>query len=124
MNDIREVVNGEVVTESEEKPVIKERPEGMVAAPLDVDVQAVADVMGLEGKEKGKYKSEISTLIRWARTQTDEHNPVNLKWALRNLQMKLGTPPLAEKAITRAARFAYLDLEGKRLDKEKLSLMG
>lgn len=123
MSDIRQVVNGVVVQPEESKP-IGERAEGMDFAPLDMDLQAVAQVMGLDGDaDKAKYTSEMKTLIAWARTQTEERDPVHLKWVLRNLQMKLGSPPLSEKMITRAARYAYLDMETKKNEAEKLSLM-
>lgn len=126
MSKIRDVVDGEVTDyEGQEQPEQEEAPkaEGMTVKPLDSDLRAVAQVMGLDDMERSKYQSEIQTLIRWARTQSKEHTPTQLKWTLRNLSAKLGTPGLAEKMITRAARYAYLDLEGKKLNEEKISLM-
>ena len=123
MNEIRPIEDGKVVEKPEAQP-IGQRMDGISVPPLDMDAEAVSQVRGLENdSDKRKYAKEIKTLISWARTQSDKHDPVNLKWILRNLQMKLGTPPLAEKMITRAARYAYLDLESKSINDEKLSLM-
>jgi hypothetical protein len=123
MNQIRQIIDGEVV-EPDAPSEIGVRDPGMVMSPLDADITAVAQVMGLETDgEKRKYGKEIKTLIEWSRTQSDKKDPIQLKWTLRNLQMKLGTPPLSEKMITRAARYAFLDMESKKNEAEKLSLM-
>lgn len=86
----------------------------------ELELKAVADVMGLEKEsERGRYADKLNTLLEYAKGQTSDHSPENLKWIIRSLELKLGTPPLAEKRISYVARYAYLLREESRLAKER-----
>ena len=78
---------------------------------------AVKQVLEVE-RDSTEYDKEINTLVQWAKQQTDDHDPMSLKWAIRDLRMRLGTPNFGD-AIKHLARFAYLDLEEKRIKSEK-----
>ncbi len=114
-----------VITDTGEEPTpskidVKE-PE-QISAPVLPELldKAVAQVMGLEtDSEKDLYKNDIQTLLQYAKTQTKDHSPQNLKWVLRSLELKLGTPPLAEKRIKWMARYAYLSMEENKIKSEK-----
>ena len=88
-------------------------------------VKAVEQVMGLDNdSERNRYAQKVNTLLEWAKTQTKDHTPENIMWAIRSLELKTGTPPLAEKRINYIARMAYLLMEGKKIETEIKSLSG
>jgi len=109
---------------------VEQKPQEIASSPVNdisrtglLDELAVSQVMGLEtDSERSKYKDEIQNLIQWAK-QEGYKDFTELKWKLRELQTQLGTPPLTEKWITRASRYAYLDMETKRLKDEQMGLM-
>ena len=83
---------------------------------------AIADAMGLESSiDKSKYSDKVQTLMEYVKSQTKDFSPENIKWVIRNLELKLGTPPFAEKRISYVARYAYLMSEKKKLDSELTS---
>lgn len=91
----------------------------------DALLKAVEQVMGLDNdSERHRYASKVRTLLDWAKQQTKEHTPENIMWAIRSLELKTGTPPLAEKRINYIARMAYLLSEGKKIEGEIKSLSG
>lgn len=69
--------------------------------------------------EMASYKDKLTTLIDYAKLKTDDHSPDGIKWALRQLGMKLGTPPLGEKLINYLHVYAKLYLQGRRIDEAK-----
>ncbi|MCC7571458.1 hypothetical protein KO465_09115 [Candidatus Micrarchaeota archaeon] len=79
---------------------------------------AVADVFDLDRNEVSKYQDKIDTLLEYAKTQSDKPSRESIMWALRNLEMKLGSPPLSEKRINYVARFAYLAKQQSEIKKE------
>lgn len=86
-------------------------------------VKAVEQVMGLDNdSERFRYASKVRTLLDWAMTQTKDHTPENIMWTIRSLELKTGTPPLAEKRINYIARMAYLLTENKKIESEIKSL--
>lgn len=78
---------------------------------------AVKQVLELD-RDTSDYDNEINTLVDWAREQTGGDDPIELKWAIRDLRMRLGTPTHGD-AIKHLARFAYLDLQEKKIKSEK-----
>lgn len=124
MSMIRQVDSaGEVIPDEkieDSSKIIQPRKEGLIS-PLfpELEIKAVQDVMGLEDEaDKGRYRDNVHTLLDWAKTQTTDHTPSNLQWIIRSLELKLGTPPLAEKRIIFMSRYAYLMMEKGKLDKE------
>lgn len=83
----------------------------------EINEIAVKQVLELD-RDDTDYDDEINTLIKWAKRQVDDDDPQSLKWAIRDLRMRLGTPNMGD-AIKHLARFAYLDLEEKRVKEEK-----
>lgn len=82
-------------------------------------VQQVGELFDYKPSELAEHKDKIKLLIEYAKTKTDDHSPAGIKWAIRDLQMKLGTPPMAERLINYLHRYAYLYLDGKRVEREK-----
>lgn len=105
----------------EEKPQVKELAD---PATLQQDGAMMRDIVGRDlfdfrPNEIQQYKGRIDTLLEWAKSRTEDHSPENLKWELRSLSIKLGTPPMTEKLIEYLYRYVYLDMETKRIEKEK-----
>lgn len=83
----------------------------------EINQIAVKQVLEVEGSE---YDSEIKTLIEWAKEKTGSSEYADLKWAIRELSLKIGTPTHGDR-VKNLARFAYLELEGNRIEQEKKS---
>jgi hypothetical protein len=82
--------------------------------------RSIGSVLGLEtSSELSVNKAKINTLLNYAKSQTEDHSPENLKWVIRSLELKLGTPPFAEKRVNWLSRYAYLLTEEKKIQKEK-----
>jgi hypothetical protein len=86
----------------------------------EINTLAAYQVLDIERDDRSRYSKEISTLVEWAKQTTGSSEHQELQWAIRDLKMKLSTP-LHEDRIKYLARFAYLDLEEKRIKKEKAS---
>ena len=84
----------------------------------DLMTQQVGQMFDFKPSEVGQYKDQINTLIEYAKTCTEDRSPEAIKWAIRSLQGKVGTPPLGEKWVTYLTKYAYLKLEGLKLQKE------
>jgi hypothetical protein len=78
---------------------------------------ALAEVSGVEN-EVHKYSSELKNLLEWAKQNTDDHSIEGLRWAIRQLDMRLGSTQIGEKRIHLLNRFAYLEMQGKKIKKE------
>lgn len=118
-----------IIDPATNKPVVKEAPEEIksennVSSPVLPELQekAIFQVVGLDdANEQSAYRHKAQTLLDYAKSQTDDHSPENLKWIIRSLELKLGTPPLAEKRINFLSRYAWLEMEESKLKKEKLA---
>lgn len=126
MADIREVTPlGEVKPYGDapaETPPVQNVPNQTVTGQVlpELEKKAICQVMGLENDgDADRYSEKIDILLDYAKTQTTDKTLEGLKWAVRNLEMKLGSPPLSEKRINYVAQFAYLELQQKKLQKEK-----
>lgn len=126
MANIRPVdANGEIITEKLDKvdqalSAVKE-PQGIEGTEIlnDALIKSVEQSVGLDlGEEITRYSSQVKTILEWAKTQTKEHTPENIKWAIRQLEMRIGTPPIGEKIVSRLARIAFLEMENKKINDE------
>ena len=82
--------------------------------------RSIGIALGLEKEsEFSKYADKIHTLLEYAKKESPDHTPENIKWVIRSLELKLGSPPFAEKRINHVARYAYLLSEESRIAKEK-----
>lgn len=117
--NIRDVDDkGEIVAQPSEKPMESKSVESAVLP--EIEAKSVASVLGIEtDSEMARYQDKIGTLLEWAKQQTTDHSPESLKWAIRSLELKLGTPPLSEKRINYVARYAFLSLQERAIAKEK-----
>jgi len=91
-------------------------PEGIIL------LEQMGSLFNFTHAEVESYKTELNTLIEFAKTQTDNHSINELKWVLTDLGVRLGSPPLGEKRIKQLVRYAHLFLETKA-NKEELDKM-
>lgn len=102
----------------QEKPVEFDTPPGLEQGE-NILRNEVAELFDFKPTDTKMYRQKLDTIIEYAKTKTDDHSPQGIKWAVRSLGLKLGTPPLAEKLVEYLYRYAYLALEGNRIDEQK-----
>lgn len=110
--------------EKAQEPKSELKSENNISSPVLPELQekAIFQVVGLDdSNEQSAYRHKAQTLLEYAKSQTEDHSPENLKWIIRSLELKLGTPPLAEKRVNYLARYAWLEIEESKLKKEKLA---
>ena len=106
----------------EEKPIVMEEAtetpviEGELLG--NYEINEVGNMFDLKPSEISQFEDKLTLLIEFAKTQTDDHTVEGIKWAIRSLQGKVGTPPLGEKMINYLQKYAYLKMEAKRLEKD------
>jgi hypothetical protein len=84
----------------------------------EVLLNSIGQIFDFKPSEIGQYKDKLGTIIEFVRTQTDDKSPEGLKWAIRSLQGKIGTPPLGEKWVNYLAQYAYIKMESMKMVKE------
>lgn len=104
--------------EKVEKPVEFKEPETTPVLTGELEENAVGSLFDLKPSEIDQYKDKINTLLEYAKTQTKDHSREGLMWAIRDLEYKVGTPPLGEKMINYLAKYAWLKLENLRLQND------
>ena len=90
---IKDGVEATPQTENAEEPSMTPVPTN------DLLRDQVTQMFDLKDSEKSQYRSKLDALIEYAKMKTDDHSPEGIKWALRSLGTKLGTPPLGEKLV-------------------------
>lgn len=81
--------------------------------------EQVRQMFNMGPNEVVQYKRNIGTLIEYAKMKTNDHSAESIKWIIRRLGTKLGTPPLGEKPVSYLSRFAYLELQGQKVKEEQ-----
>lgn len=94
-------------------------PSGTLIPDGDLMRLELASTFDMKPSEASRYKKQLDGLIEYAKSKTDDHSPAGIKWAIRSLGTKLGTPPLGEKLVPYLYRYAYLYKEGRRIESEK-----
>lgn len=112
-----------------EKPVelvdIKQPETISNSQPDELYQREIGKVLGLENEsEFNKYQINLKTLTDYAKSQTKDHSPESLKWVIRSIETRLGTPPFAEDRIKFITRYVYLLSESKRIEEEKKKFEG
>lgn len=103
----------------EEAPEVVGEPAPPSAPVLpEMQTKAVEQVLGIENEvESSKNRDEVEILLKWAKSKG--HTDINdIKWAIRDLGLSVGSPPLGESRIKYLARFAYLQMESDKINEE------
>jgi hypothetical protein len=106
----------------EEEPKVEvslKEPETVPIIPGDILLFSVGQMFDLKPIEIASNREKLNLLIDFAKTQTEDRSAEGIKWAIRSLQGKVGTPPLGQKWIDYLSEFCYISLEGMKLEKEK-----
>lgn len=95
-------------------------PKGTEQTPVvgELLTQSVGQLFNLKPREIDNERERINLLIDYARTQTEDRSPEGIKWAIRSLQGRVGTPPLGEKWLSYLGKYAYIKLESLKMQKE------
>ena len=118
---------GEIKIVDEHGEVVEETPQeiknpdtlGVPFTP-ELQVKAVASVLGIENQSDiSQNQDKLETLLEYAKSKTTDKSLEGLKWALRQLGERLNTPSYGEKMIDYMTRYAYLELESIKIEKEK-----
>lgn len=97
----------------------KSMPQQVVDGANEGEIDHIAAKQVLDiGRDDTSYDEDVNILVKWAKSQPDVETPQEIKWAIRDLRMRLGTPSFGD-SIKHLSRFAYLDLEEKRIKSEK-----
>lgn len=94
----------------------------LMGEPGELGRIAVGQILDMDFKEISKDGKKIDTLLDWAKQEAGD-DMMKVKWVIKNLEAKLGSPNFGESRLTKLHRYAYLDMEGKRMEAEKLSLV-
>lgn len=79
-------------------------------------VQELSQMFEIDKNDYGKLSPKINTLLDWAKANTPEGE--DIRWTLRRLETKLGTPPMGVDKISHMAEYAYLWLQGREINKK------
>lgn len=80
--------------------------------------QSVGQMFNMRPGEIEAAREKIKLLVDYAKTITDDYSAEGIKWAIRSLQSRVGTPPLGEKWLSYLTKYAYIKLESEKLKKE------
>lgn len=120
MSQIREINEQGEVVESEGVKEIKNTPEGSLRTQKGLFEPVIGKALGIEGEtELGRYKDEINDLLGYALTQIDGDPTIEkVSWVIRDLDMRLGASPFAEKRIYKVHRYIKLNKQKAEIDKK------
>lgn len=85
-------------------------------SPVGNSAQELADLFEIEKADYGKMSPKINTLLDWAKSNTSEGE--DIRWTLRRLETKLGTPPMGTSKLAYMAEYAYLWLQNNEINKK------
>jgi len=84
----------------------------------EIFLQQVGAIFNFTPQESSKNKNKLNLLVDFAKTQTDDHSVEGLRWAIRSLEGKLGTPPLGQQWLPYLCEYAFLKMEQMRVQKK------
>jgi len=115
-------------TESQEIETILDKQSNInSASPLEWEkydpiYHSVTNYFGLKMEDFSRFQSKIDVIKSWAEESAKSKERVDLLWAIRNLENRLGTPPMGERRINHIYRWIRLETAKGRLAKEQLLL--
>jgi len=121
MSQIREVnEQGEVVENEATNKEIKNIPEGSLRTQKQLFEPVIGNALGIEGEtELSKYREQIDTILGYALTQIEgEPTMEKISWVVRDLDMRIGASPFAEKRIHKVHRYIKLNKEKAEIEKK------
>lgn len=104
----------------DESPVIDMENKGVLTpSPEDPLISSVHQVLGVENDgDKFKYDLKAKEILNWAKGQTEDHSPENIKWIIRDMEMKIGASAVGERMIDYLHSYIGLAEQKKDIDKK------
>ena len=84
----------------------------------NLEINSVGQMFDLKPSDISLFEDKLVTLIDYAKSQTEDHSIEGIKWAIRDLQYKVGTPPIGEKFVNYLSKYAYLKLQSNQLNED------
>ncbi len=103
---------------TEESKEINTTPNESSIDPETINFMAIADILGMDHAEISRNDSKFRNLMEYVQSSTDDLSHENIKWVIRDLRMKIGSPMVGEKIIDYLNRYAYLLKEQNNINKE------
>lgn len=111
--DINQLDTKGQTQQPEERVAVKE-PTPVLSAP-NTD-QELSEFFEVERAEVGRLSPKLNTLLDWAKANTPEGE--DIRWTLRRLETRLGTPPMGRSKIDHMAEYAFLWLQSHEINKK------
>jgi len=94
-------------------------PDETLSGPVraEMETNAITSALNIDGNDNN-YSDEVRWLLDYAKDQSEDNSVEGLKWAIRELEIRIGTPPFLEDRVKFMARYAYLFMEGKKTKAE------
>lgn len=104
----------------DETPVVNMEDKGILTvSPEDPLLQHVFSMMGVDKDgDKSAYDLKAKDILKWAKSQTEDHSPENLKWIIRDMEFKIGSPGVGEKMIDYLHSYIGLATQKEEVDKK------
>lgn len=115
INVIDESLKVEAQSTPKQIKVPEETPDDSVSN--EIQLKAITSALNIEADDSN-YTDEIDWLLAYAKDQATDNSLEALRWAIRDLEIKLGSPPLLGDRVKYLARYAFLFMEGKKTNKE------
>jgi hypothetical protein len=116
-------------TESKEAQVKLESKEQFTTsasgevATLELQHKAIGQVLGIDDDSKlNRGESKLNTILEYVKSQTKDLSPENIKWVVREMTMRMGTPGRSESPIDYISRYCFLAMENKKINNELKTL--
>ena len=116
INDVDESLKVTPVVKAKSTPDVPDENLSDTVAE-EVQLNAVTKALDIEADDSN-YTDEVRWLLDYAKDQSEDNSVEGLMWAIRELEIKIGTPPFLEDRVKLMARYAYLFMEGKKTSKE------
>jgi len=116
INAIDESLKVTPTIKADSKPDV---PDETLSGPAreEIETNAITSALNIEADDNN-YSDEVRWLLDYAKDQTDDNSVEGLRWAIRELEIKMGTPPFLEDRVKFMARYAYLFMENKKTNTE------
>lgn len=98
-----------------ESPKVEIKQPGTISGEFD-NTEDIANMLGIERSEIGRNSSKLNTLIDWAKLNTDSEE--DIRWTIRRLESRLGTPPLGMSKLNQLAEYAFLWMQSQDINKK------
>ena len=98
------------------------------AQPPDVGIEkekyepinsALSDYLGVKSDDWDTYKDKLSVIREWAEVTSRSKDRVEILAAIKYLENKIAPPLLAENRVKNLYKYIRLDMDQKRIEKEK-----